>query len=166
MKTVTESLVEFLEANDLNYTALPGQSAFHLCIHTENADYGCVAVVLEREQEVVVYSVCPVRVPQEKRAIVAEFITRLNYGMRLGSFDMDFDDGEIRCRSALGVRGNGLTEPLLAHLFRANIRTMDRLLPNLLAVIYGRRIPQKEIEWIKTETDQHEENTPSRFSRN
>ena len=38
----------------------------------------------------------PVKAPEEKRGAVAAFLTRANYGLILGSFELDFDDGEIR----------------------------------------------------------------------
>ncbi len=43
-----------------------------------------------------VYTVFPVKAPEEKRGAVAAFLTRANYGLILGSFELDFDDGEIR----------------------------------------------------------------------
>jgi len=34
---------------------------------------------------------------------VNEFLTRANYGLNIGNFEMDFQDGEIRFKTAIDV---------------------------------------------------------------
>ena len=38
---------------------------------------------------------CPLFVEKTYRAAISEYITRVNYAMRFGSFEMDYSDGEI-----------------------------------------------------------------------
>ena len=57
--------------------------------------------VIVGEDTVCCYHIVPVKVPVEKRAAVCEFITRANYGLTLGNFELDMNDGEIRYKVTL-----------------------------------------------------------------
>ena len=43
--------------------------------------------------------------PEEMRVPMAEFLTRANYGLRIGNFEMDFEDGEVRYKSSVDFEG-------------------------------------------------------------
>ncbi len=83
------------------------------------------------------YVVAPVNAPEELRTAVAEFITRANYGLRIGNFEMDFDDGEIRYKSSIDFEGVQLDKPLIKNAIYPAVQTMDRYLPNIMKLIYG-----------------------------
>jgi hypothetical protein len=96
----------------------------------------CVQVVEEADL-VIFYSICPVKVPEERRFAVAEFLTRANYGSSLGSFEMDLDDGEVRCKVIHAVAPDGLDAALVERLIRVNGRVMEIFLPGIKAVAGG-----------------------------
>ena len=52
----------------------------------ENGSWTCYAQTREDDQQFLFYALCPIRAPDKKRAAVAEFITRANYGMVIGNF--------------------------------------------------------------------------------
>lgn len=41
------------------------------------------------------YTSCPVKFKEDKKKSVMEFITRANYGLKYGEFEMDLRDGEL-----------------------------------------------------------------------
>ena len=41
----------------------------------------------------------PMKVEEDKRAAVAEYLTRANYGLHVGNFEMDMTDGEVRYKT-------------------------------------------------------------------
>ncbi len=43
--------------------------------------------------------VCPINADEASRPMVAEYITRANYGLMVGKFEMDYSDGEVRFQS-------------------------------------------------------------------
>jgi len=95
------------------------------------------------------YSICPIRAPEDKRPAVAEFLTRANYGLLIGNFEMDFEDGEIRYKTSIDVEGDRLSPALLRQLTYANVVTMDRYLPGIMSVIYGNVTPVEAIAQIE-----------------
>ena len=87
----------------------------------------------------------------EKRTAVAEFITRANYGMRVGNFEMDFNDGEVRFKISVDVDNHELTQALVSNHVYANVWTMDRYLPGLFAVVYSDISPLEALEKVEEE---------------
>ena len=53
------------------------------------------------EDHISCYHIFPIRVSEERRAAVCEFITRANFGLKYGNFEMDFNDGELRYKLLL-----------------------------------------------------------------
>jgi len=68
---------------------------------------------------------------------VALYLTRANYGLVIGNFELDLDDGEVRLKASIDVEGATLTEALVDHLVIAGAVTTDRYIPGLQAVIDG-----------------------------
>lgn len=51
--------------------------------------------------KLVLHMLIPLSAGQEERAKVAEFLLRANYGLNVGCFDFDFNDGEISYRISI-----------------------------------------------------------------
>ena len=95
------------------------------------------AHVVEEQDLILLYSVCPFRVPEERRSEVSEFLTRANYGLAAGNFELDFADGEVRYKTALQRHVDGLDAATLKRAVRANGIAMETYLPGIGAVITG-----------------------------
>jgi hypothetical protein len=95
------------------------------------------AQAVEEQQLILLYSVCPLRVPEERRLEASSFLTRANYGLTAGNFELDFDDGEIRYKTVLQLSGDTLDAGTLKRIVRANGIAMETYLPGIGAVITG-----------------------------
>ena len=115
----------------------------------DNGKWTCVARAVEDAQQFIFYSIAPVSVPEDKRREVAEFITRANYGMRIGNFEMDFSDGELRYKSSIDVEDDCLSSPLVKHMVYPNVLMMDKYLPGIMGILYGNKTAQQTIAEIE-----------------
>lgn len=113
-----------------------------------NGQWKCCAQAREDEQQMVFYSICPRRVEAPERARMAEFITRANYGIVIGNFEMDYADGEVRFKTSIDVEDARLTFPLIHHVVYANLLMTDRYLPGITAVIEG-QTAQSALELVE-----------------
>jgi hypothetical protein len=77
------------------------------------------------------------RVPDEKRPALTEYLTRANYGLWLGNFELDLRDGEIRYKTSLHLADGELTAEMLAALLRVNGDTLDRYLPGIMSMLWN-----------------------------
>lgn len=88
------------------------------------------------------YSVCAVDVPEERRPAVAELITRINFGLVSGNFEMDWADGEVRFKTGLELTGITPTTELVVALVQPNLSAVQRYLPGLQMVIANEADPE------------------------
>jgi hypothetical protein len=97
------------------------------------------AHVIEDKDLILLYSICPMRAPAGRRQEMSQFLTRANYGLAVGNFELDFEDGEIRYKTVLQLHGDELDTTALQRLVRANGIAMETYLPGIGSVIAGER---------------------------
>jgi len=134
-----EVLGRFLAEQGWNPRALDGVAGYSMGFAGDHGSYHCVAEILVEIQQFLFYVIHPVRVPAERRLAVAEAITRANYGMRIGNFELDFSDGEVRYKSSLDFDDEILTPPLIRNAIYAAVETMDRYARAIVAVGRGEK---------------------------
>jgi len=79
----------------------------------------------------------PVRAPEKVRREVAEYICRVNWGLRYGSFKLDFKDGAIHCEIVIGADGVAANvKSAIGDCFELR-HTIDIYLEGLMSVIAG-----------------------------
>jgi hypothetical protein len=93
--------------------------------------------IREDDEQLLVHSVLPEDVPEDRRADLALFLTRANFGLVLGNFELDLDDGELRYKTSIDVEGAVVVDKLIDNLVLANVATADRYLPGIRAVLEG-----------------------------
>ncbi len=143
------TLGEFLERDGWHPQALEGCTVYRSFFAGKNSDFHCFAQIVVNLEQFLFYVVAPVHVPEELRSSVAEFITRANFGLRIGNFEIDYSDGEVRYKTALDFEGETLTPAWIRNTIYPAVTTMDRYFPGLMKVIYGGRTPYEAIEEIE-----------------
>ena len=146
---IFNTVIEFFEEDSWNFHWLEGMSVLSVPFTGKNGRWMCYAQAREEQEQFVFYSVSPINVPTDRQTAIADFITRANYGMIIGNFEMDHSDGEVRYKTSIDVEGDQLTAPLVKQLVYANVIIMDRYLPGIMSVIYGAADPAAEIEKIE-----------------
>jgi hypothetical protein len=146
---ILEVMIRFFTEDDWSFTKIQGQSSLKIGFQGKNGEWMCYAKAKEEQQQFVFYSIAPINVPEEKRSVIAEFLTRANYGMTIGNFELDFADGEIRYKTSIDVEGVSLTFPQIKRLVYTNVTMMDEYLPGIMSVIDGDVLPVDAIAQIE-----------------
>jgi hypothetical protein len=149
MPSIISSLIDFMEAEDFKYEILEGESMLRFNFKVTAGRLLCYAEVDEKKFWLTFYSYLPVHVPQEKHLLAAEFVTRANHGMRIGNFEMDFNDGEVRYKTSVDIEGGEITHRMIDNLLRANLSTMNRYFRGFMELIYAHRSPSELISEIE-----------------
>lgn len=147
--SIFNSLVNFFREDNWDFDELPGKSILRLRVRGNNGTWTCFAQAREKENQFVFYSVLDLNVPPQRRQAMAEFLTRANYGLVIGNFEMDFEDGEVRYKTSIDVGGGPLTSDLIRPLVYINMLTMDRYLPGIMKVAFGDTEPAQAIAEIE-----------------
>jgi hypothetical protein len=83
----------------------------------------------------------PIKVPVKMRPKAGEFFHRLNFGARRKFWEMNYNDGEIRCSCHIDTITAPLTESLFASMVQALALMSDRISPYVMAVFSGKMAP-------------------------
>jgi len=114
-----------------------------------NGNYDCWFLARPVEQQLMFYSRAPVNAPPARRAALAEFFTRANYGMVVGNFELDLVDGEMRYKVSCDVEGIELNQVFLKNMTYTAVVTLDRYLPGIMKVLYSDIDPAAAVREIE-----------------
>jgi hypothetical protein len=148
-----DTLTRFLTEDGWHPRAMDDRYTYTMIYSGRSGDLRCFTLVRVNLEEFLFYAVAPIRIPEEVRQSISEFINRANYGLRIGNFEMDYSDGEVRYKSSLNFEGQELTVDLISNAIYPAVQTMDRYLPGLLRVSFGGATPLEAIEEVEGEVD-------------
>jgi hypothetical protein len=103
-----------------------------------------------------IYTTPLLAVPEDKRPAVCEFITRANYGLPAGNFEMDWSDGELRYKVFLDrmvlINNNKDASRTLFGAIFGSTRLWERYGDNLLALLQD-TAPGKSVSELIAEAE-------------
>lgn len=83
---------------------------------------------------------------------VCEYITRANYGLNFGNFELDFSDGEIRFKVSYNVKDGLVGFDALDDMVSQPVTMLNQYGNGLMSVIMGMMSPEEAIR--KAEEDE------------
>ena len=143
------TLTQFLKDDGWYPQQLDEKTIHRVYFAGKNGELRCYAQIRVDLEQFLFYVIAPVKSPEPMYAQVAEYITRANYGLRIGNFEMDYSDGEVRYKSSLDFEEEPLTPTLIKNAMYPAVHTMDLYLPGLLGVMYGNKTPAEAIHDIE-----------------
>ena len=149
MGAIYDATIQFFKEEEWVFVEIEGKPALSLNYAGKSGTWSCFAKAEEDKDMMLFYSYCPVKVPENKRPLVGDFLTRANYGLLIGNFEMDYNDGEVRYKTSIDVEGDDLSKALVKRLVYDNLAVMDRYLPGVLSVIYGGASPTEAIAQVE-----------------
>lgn len=149
MAGIFSRLIDFMEEEDWKYEILEGETVLRFNFKGRSGRLLCYADVEESKGWLIFYSYLPVNAPADKMVAMAEFVTCANRGMRIGNFELDFEDGEIRYKTSIDIEGGELASKMIHNLLQANLSTMDRYFSGIMEIIYTEKSPKELIQKIE-----------------
>lgn len=137
---------QVLDERNIEWSETADDEVIEAEVRGESGSWTCFFIGRETENRVSVYSQAAWYAPEHVRPQMAELLTRINYGLSNGNFEMDFSDGELRFKTSLDVTGAEPSAALIDNLLSPNFAAMDTYLPALEAVRDGRLSPQEALE--------------------
>jgi hypothetical protein len=134
-----DTLARSLLNDGVSLEALPDASTARVSGVGRNDTFDVVVQWSDEDQTVCAYAVSSHAVPLEQRPGVMELVTRLNFGLVIGCFELDVDDGELRYRASVDLEGSSHEPALLKNLVFAAAASFGRYLPAFVDVMDGTR---------------------------
>ena len=149
MSPILDVVTQFFKEDEWPFTPLEGKPILRTAFSGKNGNWNCFAQAREEQYRFIFYSVCTVNTPEGRRPAMAEFLTRANYGLIIGNFELDFNDGEVRFKTSIDVEGYELTSALIKQMVYANVLTFDKYLPGVMKVMYSEVNPLDAVNEIE-----------------
>src|SRR5262249_28236583 len=96
-----------------------------------------------------VFGYSPVRVPAGARPAVTETVARANFGLKVGKFELDLEDGNLRFQAAQILPDGELDEPTIQRLIGTTIAMLNVYWSAVLSLIYGNDLPADAIRHVE-----------------
>lgn len=140
---------KFLDKDDWKYSWEEERNAFRMGMNLDCKLKNCTLLVFLKDSFYIVYATINVGADEECRAQVMEAITRINYGLRWGNFELDLSDGEIRYKLLVDCGDDYDCMPSPSVIKRSLLfpaHSVQKYGDALLAVMYGLKTPQQAVE--------------------
>ncbi|MDR1806287.1 MAG: YbjN domain-containing protein [Clostridium sp.] len=139
----------YLDSQEWHYTFDPEKGIFDFAMNIGGKLNRVFIKILVGEKHFSVYAVAPMHADESDAksfALVNEYLTRANYGLRTGNFELDYYDGEMRYKASLFCADKIPTEEIIAHVVDIPFLMWARYGNGMLNVLYGGKNPAEEIE--------------------
>lgn len=137
MPSLFEDIIGYFERDGWKFRRLSGHDALEMGVAGEAASYRLV-VVVDGERNVTRFlTFLEGKVPETRRREVMEYLTRANYGLLLGNFELDLGDGEVRFKCAADTEHTGMSYEQYQSMLYVSVAMMDRYFPGLQKVVQG-----------------------------
>lgn len=127
---IIEKVKLFLDNKNISY--FEGDDLIKFDVEGERGSWQTFVRVLEEESLVVIYSVLGYKVPTEKVQEAALLLTDLNFGLKIGNFELNRTNGEVHFKTYLNLTEDEINEKYIERTLFINIHTMDHYLPQIL----------------------------------
>lgn len=151
---IFKEITEFFESEKWTFEKVEGQEILRSSFTGKNGRWLFFAQSLDEQHRALFYSVMEANVPAGRRVEVAECITRANFNLAIGNFEMDFDHGTVRFRTSIDTQGGDLSKTMIRVLVLVNCMMMDNYIPAIMSVTYAETSPADAIAKINDQTAQ------------
>ena len=148
---LTMEIRDYYDSRNWRYDYDPVANVIRMRIHSCCVDSYQVLTFIRDDERFTTLTAFPIKIPEGKRRQAAEFIARANYGMILGCFEMNPEDGQLQFKDTC-LCGDTLMDPkIIERHIDVGFRMCDRYGPALLEMLYGGLSPREAVE--KAEAD-------------
>ncbi|MEX1365269.1 MAG: YbjN domain-containing protein [Nannocystaceae bacterium] len=122
----------------------------------QDNEWDCAVLVDDRDERLVFYSTMLEPVAPDYRPAVMEFVTRANFALPVGNFELDLEDGEICFKTSLDLEGVELHDSMSRNLIDTNLMVMGVYFEALQSVMHGKAEPVEAIAAVEDEQDEED----------
>lgn len=150
---ITAVVKQFLDQDDWNYSFDDDRGIFDFNL-TLKCRLGKIKfIIIVGDAAFTLYVVSPFYVDTgDKNNLLrmAEFITRVNYGLKMGNFEMDFNDGEVRFHIYEDCDDIKLSDAVVKNAIYTSAIIMEKFGNGISEIIYTDNDPVEVIKKCDT----------------
>ncbi|SFB38583.1 hypothetical protein SAMN05216249_1307 [Acetitomaculum ruminis DSM 5522] len=149
-KDISYKIEKLLRFNGFEYRFNEKMGSFEFIISGFDSEIeGLDFLILVHEGAFSVYAYSNLKVDTddcELKASMSEFICRINYGMRIGNFEFDLDNGNIFFKAFANCKGENLpTDEMLKIYIFAPVESFKKYAKGMINIINKKRTAKEAI---------------------
>lgn len=153
-KNIADAIHKYLTENNWHFSFDEQQGLFRFNLSVKGKIKKISYAISVREDEYFVYGISPLGADNsddKMMASMAEFICRVNYGLRNGNFELDMRDGEIRYKSYVDCRNITPSAEIVSRSIQYPAVMFERYGEGIVDVIFGNRTAKEAVDKCETE---------------
>ena len=131
----------FFDQHNFKYTEDTDRGCFNYGINTDSQLSVRYRIAI-RQRGLTCYATAEMHADEEHRPAVAEYVSRANDGLRIGCFETDFRDGEIRYKVSVHCGEHLPDEAAMVGLLLTPSNMIKRYGNDLIKVMFGFSTPE------------------------
>lgn len=144
---IIRAIEKYLREDDWNFTT--EGDAIRTKVSIEGKLNVVSMIILVNDTSYTSYGKISLNADNNSKAAVAEFLTRANYGIRNGCFEMDYTDGELRYRTYVNCENQLPSTDIIASSILTPPLMFQKYGDGLVAVVFGFQKPEDAIRQIE-----------------
>ncbi|MDE5764123.1 MAG: YbjN domain-containing protein [Ruminococcus sp.] len=145
-KEIADAISMFLHEDDWKFSEVDDGGVIRTGVKLNSKIKNADVYINVLKESFVVLSVPKLGADKNCMDEMAEFITRANYGLNHGNFEMDYSDGEIRYKTSLYCGDVVPTYEQIKAAIYINISTLDDYGNGIAMVAFGMGTPEEAVE--------------------
>ncbi len=140
-----ELLGTILRSTRWSFEAQKRTQNYRMAIDTEDGQEEIFASILRYTDTFTVICVMPFVAGVQRRAAAADLVARVNWGLRMGCFEIQMESGAIRYRHCLDFRGTALSRELVNNMVRGCLQTIGQYFPAFRSFVKDGLSPEEAL---------------------
>ena len=146
-----EAVCDFLEEHEIHFERDEARGICHAWLTEEGILLRLLVITPPDEPSITLLLRLPIQAPAGRRAAVGELLQRLNWQTKVGHFDFDHSDGEVRFKIAFWLHDSKLSPAMLHHCLGASVLTVTTAFPAFTDVVFGDKSPDAALARLEKE---------------
>ncbi len=152
LQEVRAAVEKFFERDSLKHEPFDERNVAR-AIYSVDTKFGHSTVIFHAyKDKLILHMMIPLSADKEERTKVGEFLLRANYGLKVGCFDFDFNDGEISYRISIYCGDENFAPPTYEQIDFAviiGLMMVEKYGDALVKVMFGLVEPEDAIAAVE-----------------
>ena len=146
------SLYQYLESQHWRYKVEEDSANRYIVslgMNLKSRLNSCRVLVVASDAEIQAFAVSPINAKSDCADNVVEYITRANHGLKIGAFEYDYSDGEVRFHTCLSCKEGFPSQADIERSVDMSFIMMDRYGDGLVKNMMGFGNPEQDIQEVE-----------------
>ena len=145
---IRKAVESYFEKENFTYSGFNEKNVASISFNVESKISSVRIRFQAQKNMLLIRAMLPIKANEDVRPAVAEYLLRANYGMKIGGFDFDFNDGELSFRASFYCGDVAPTHEQIDYAIKSCVVLTQRYGDGLLKVIFGLQSPKDAIQEI------------------